>query len=437
MKPYPPPRKFHVQSHPFRERSLTVKHTPACPSYLIPLLNLFASHGEAAYPVGGCVRDTLMGTVPHDWDVAVTTPPDTTIAICKAAGYRVIPTGIQHGTVSVLTPHSGDPADREGTYDLIECTTCRTEVGYTDGRHPDAVTFTGLIEDDLSRRDFTVNAMAFSRDDEGLTVIDLFGGRDDLQNGIIRAVGDPDTRFSEDALRLMRAIRFAVKLGFTIEENTYAAIRRQAEGLSRISRERISEEFQKIMTSPRPEQGISLLTETGLMPYVLPHGIAPTGTGDLSSLPSDFTIRMACLMWGKDDAKITENLAGLRLPNTVRKDILAITRSCIMSAQPFSKNARRWRHALGDLALPALAVRVARGDVSAENLAQLVRDSIEKNEPVRIADLDINGTDLISLGFKPGRLLQDILCDLLEVVWNDPAKNTREELIKEALKRKD
>ena len=410
---------------------------PVVPTYLTPLLALFASHGEAAYPVGGCVRDTLMGIRPHDWDVAVTTPPETTMAICKAAGYRVVPTGIQHGTVSVLAPHSGAPSDREGAYELIECTTCRTEGGYTDGRHPDAVTFTGLIEDDLSRRDFTVNAMAFSRGEEGLTVIDLFGGQDDLQKGIIRAVGDPDTRFSEDALRLMRAVRFAVKLGFTIEENTYAAIRRQAEGLSRISRERISEEFQKIMTSPRPEQGISLLTETGLMPYVLPHGIAPTGTGDLSSLPPDFTIRMACLMWGKDDARITENLAGLRLSNTVRKDILAIIRSYLMSVSPTPKRARQWRHALGDLALPALAVRTAREEASAEELAQLVKDSIEKNEPVRIADLDINGTDLIALGFKPGRLLQNILCDLLEVVWNDPAKNTREELIKEAIKRKD
>ena len=435
MKPNTPD-KF-PRGHPCRERSPTVKHVPACPSYLIPLLNLFASHGEAAYPVGGCVRDTLMGIRPHDWDVAVTTVPDTTMAICKAAGYRVIPTGIQHGTVSVLAPHSGDPADREGTYDLIECTTCRTEGGYADGRHPDAVTFTGLIEDDLSRRDFTVNAMAFSRGEEGLAVLDLFGGIDDLQSGIIRAVGDPDTRFSEDALRLMRAVRFAVKLGFTIEENTYAAICRCAEGLSRISRERISEEFQKILTSPQPERGIALLTETGLMPYVLPRGISPSGTGNLSSLPADFTTRMACLMWGKDDTRIAENLAGLRLSNAVRKDIEAITRSFILSALPTPKRARQWRHALGDLALPALAVRVARGDASAEELARLVKDSIEKNEPVRIADLDINGNDLIALGFKPGRLLQDILCDLLEVVWNDPAKNTREELIKEALKRKD
>ena len=412
------------------------------PSYLSSLLSLFASHGERAFPVGGCVRDTLMGGKPHDWDVAVTTVPEDTVSICEAAGYRTIPTGLKHGTVTVLVPHSGDPADREGSYDLIECTTCRTEGGYSDGRHPDAVSFTGRIEDDLSRRDFTVNAMAFMTEGDALAVLDLFGGREDLANGVIRAVGDPDTRFTEDALRLMRAVRFAVKLGFTIEEGTYAAICRRAEGLARISRERISDEFQKILTSPAPERGVQLLADTGLLPYVLPHGISPDGIGDLSSLPADFTVRMACLLWGLASHKVEEDLAGLRLSNAVRRDILTITRSTAMEVKATPRKAREWRHYRGDLTLPALAVRRARTRAAAEAaeldaLTELVKASVQSNEPVRIADLDIDGTDLIALGFKPGRLLQDILCDLLEVVWNDPAKNTREELIKEALKRKD
>lgn len=412
---------------------------PSVPAYLSPLLSLFAARGEAAYPVGGCVRDSLMGIPPHDWDVAVTTPPDITVALCEEAGYHTIPTGLKHGTVTVLVPHSGDPADHDCPYDLIECTTCRTEGGYTDGRHPDAVTFTGLIEDDLSRRDFTVNAMALSQSGSGLTVLDLFGGQDDLQRGVIRAVGDPDTRFTEDALRLMRGVRFAVKLGFAIEENTYAAICRRAEGLSRISRERISEEFQKILTSPEPERGISLLTHTGLMPHVLPRGISPVGMGDLSSLPANFATRCACLLWGQDDQAAQENLAGLRLPNAVRKDILTVTRSAAMTVEATPERARRWRHALGELTVPALAVRRARGadTVGTDALIRLVEDSIEKNEPVRIADLAIGGADLISLGFKSGRLLRDILCELLEVVWTDPTKNTKEELTKEALRRKD
>ncbi|MBQ4111591.1 MAG: hypothetical protein IJD38_02220 [Clostridia bacterium] len=417
---------------------------PSIPSYLTPLLALFASHGEAAYPVGGCVRDTLMGIPPHDWDVAVTTHPHDTMALCHDAGYRTVPTGLKHGTVTVLVPLSGDATDRDGPYEMIECTTCRTEGGYTDGRHPDTVAFTGLIEDDLSRRDFTVNAMALTvnamaltRTEESLTVLDLFGGQEDLKSGIIRAVGDPDTRFTEDALRLMRGVRFAVKLGFAIEENTYAAICRRAEGLARISRERISEEFQKILTSPEPERGIQLLSDTGLLPYVLPRGISPMGTGDLSSLPADFTVRMACLLWEMDYDGVEENLAGLRLPNAVRKNILAITCSYIRTLRPDALCARRWRHGLGENTLPALAVRAARGDTAAVELAELVKASIESNEPVYISDLDIDGKDLIALGFKPGRLLQDILRDLLEAVWENPEKNTREVLIKEALRWKD
>ena len=406
----------------------------SCPSYLPPLLRLFSSHGERAYPVGGCVRDTLMGTVPHDWDVAVTSAPNRTVEICHAAGYRTIPTGLKHGTVTVMVPHSGDPADRESAYDLIECTTCRTEGGYSDGRHPDAVSFTGRIEDDLSRRDFTVNAMAFceTTNGEGLAVLDLFGGRDDLRSRIIRAVGDPDTRFSEDALRLMRAVRFAVKLGFSVEENTYAAMARRAHGLARISRERISEEFQKILTSPEPERGVQLLSETGLLPYVLPCGISPLGVRNLSALSAEFTLRAAALLWGMEDEAIEENLAGLRLPNAVRKDILAVTRSASAEIEATPFYARRWRHELGELALPALAVRRACADGDTprtDALADLARTSAERNDPVNISDLAVSGKDLLTLGFKPGKVLQEILSELLIAVWDSPEKNTREELI--------
>ena len=421
---------------------------PSCPAYLRPLLSLFVAHGECAYPVGGCVRDTLMGVPPHDWDVAVTTPPETTVALCEEAGYRTIPTGIKHGTISVLVPHSGVPADREGPYDLIECTTCRTEGGYTDGRHPDRVDFTGDIRDDLSRRDFTVNAMAFAMElaadpaseTSALTVVDLFGGRRDLDAGIIRAVGDPDTRFREDALRLLRAVRFAVKLGFTIEEGTRAAVIREAAGLSRISRERISDEFQKILQSPRPEEGVAMLTELGLMPYVLPRGISPEGMGNLSSLPADFAVRMACLQWGKDEEELRENLAGLRLSGAVYKRITTLHASRFQPAEAAPRKARMWRHALGELAVPAVQIRLARGvgdGAELESLLSLIRCSEELGEPVRIEDLNINGRDLIALGFTPGRLLQDILCDLLDLIWDHPEKNSREELIKEALKRKD
>lgn len=412
-----------------------------CPAHLRPLLALFTAHGERAYPVGGCVRDTLMGTAPHDWDVAVTTVPETTMAICHAAGYRTIPTGLKHGTITVMVPHSGDPADRESPYDLIECTTCRTEGGYSDGRHPDEVSFTGRIEDDLSRRDFTVNAMAFVEDGQTLAVLDLFGGREDLQSRIIRCVGDPDTRFTEDALRLLRAVRFAVKLGFSIEPKTRAAMVRRAEGLARISRERISDEFQKILVSPEPERGVTLLCELGLMPYVLPEGISPCGMGDLSALPTDFARRMACLQWGMNERAVEQNLAGLRLSNAMRKDILSMIRSFSMTVTATPKCAREWRSRLGELAIPALTVRLAQApDDSVTEITKLiglVEGSIARGEPVRIADLAVNGNDLLAVGFQPGKGLQAVLQALLETVWAFPEKNTRDELIKEALKRKD
>lgn len=417
-----------------------MSHPLTCPDHLRPLLALFIAHGECAYPVGGCVRDTLMGREPHDWDIAVTTVPLTTMALCHAAGYRTIPTGLKHGTITVIVPHSGIPADRECPYDLIECTTCRTEGGYTDGRHPDAVTFTGRIRDDLSRRDFTVNAMALTEEGGELRIIDLFGGQSDLQNGIIRAVGDPDTRFTEDALRLMRAVRFAVKLGFSLEENTRQAVIRRAEGLARISRERVSDEFQKILVSPEPERGVTLLCDLGLMPHVLPCGISPEGVGKLSSLPADFTIRMTCLIWGMDEREITQNLEGLRLAGTIRKDILTLTRSRTVEVNATPRNAREWRHDLGELALPALSIRRARttnATAETDALMELVRASMERNEPVQVSDLHINGNDLIAIGFRPGPRLREVLCNLLEVVWDDPEKNSREELIKEAIRWKD
>ena len=340
-----------------------------------------------------------------------------------------------------MVPHSGDPADRESPYDLIECTTCRTEGGYSDGRHPDAVSFTGRIEDDLSRRDFTVNAMAFVEDGQTLAVLDLFGGQDDLHNRIIRCVGDPDTRFTEDALRLLRAVRFAVKLGFAIEPHTKAAMVRRAEGLARISRERISDEFQKILISPEPERGMILLRELGLMPYVLPEGISPCGMGDLSALPTDFARRMACLQWGMNERDVEQNLAGLRLSNAVRKDILSITRSASMTVTATPTCAREWRSRLGELAIPALTVRLAQAsDVVVTEITTLIglaEGSIARGEPVRIADLAVNGNDLIAAGFQPGKGLQAVLQALLETVWAFPEKNTRDELIKEALKRKD
>ena len=417
------------------------------PLYLAPLLSLFAAAGERAYPVGGCVRDALLGAEPNDWDVAVTTPPEVTAQLCEDAGYRVIPTGIKHGTVTVLLPCP------DGTRVPVECTTCRTESGYTDGRHPDKVSFTGRIEDDLSRRDFTINAMALDVGEdasptESLTVLDLFGGQADLAAGLIRCVGDPLTRFSEDALRMLRAVRFAVRLGFAIEPATLSAIRTLAPTLGRISRERIEAELQKILCTSAPARGIGLLEETGLLPSVLPGGISPFGMGDLDSLPPDYSLRLACLLWGLSDEALDENIAALRLPGAIRQAVRRLVAPCHLPTEATPTAARRWRAHFGELAAGAIQLRLAHASPAPQGedeptpsailsgLLALVRRSEEDAEPVAIGDLAINGHDLLALGFAPGEGLRETLTALLSLVWEDPAHNTRAYLTEEALRLK-
>ena len=395
-----------------------------CPPAVRSLLSQFKKAAVGAYPVGGCVRDALMGIDPHDWDVAVTTIPEDTMRLCKSFGYRVIPTGIQHGTVTVLTDDGP-----------VECTTCRTEGGYSDGRHPDGVSFTGKLTDDLSRRDFTVNAMAaeLSEDGETFEIIDLFGGQADLQNKVIRCVGDPRTRLTEDALRVLRGVRFAVKLGFDIHPATRVALKDCGHGLSRISRERISVEFQKILCSPAPLRGVSLLTDLGLMPHVLPCGTSPYGTGELHHLPNDFAVRCACLLRQMPECDLLENIRGLKLPNEVSHAIVTLAKGVIPTGTT-PLTARLLRKDYGDLALSLLNIAEAHGADTAD-LQTLVEASIAAGECVRISELAINGETLMSLGVTKGKAVGEALSALLSLVLADPSKNTKETLIKEVQKR--
>ncbi len=197
-------------------------------------LDTLRGNGFSAYPVGGCVRDTLLGRTPGDWDVATSARPEQTQSLFP----RTVPTGIAHGTVTVLLEDTP-----------LEVTTFRREEGYGDGRHPDRVSFDVGLTADLARRDFTVNAMAFGPDGE---VIDPYGGQADLSSRLIRAVGDPERRFAEDALRILRAIRFAAQLGFSLEENTARAMEVCAPGLYQVSAERIVAELHKTLLSPAP-----------------------------------------------------------------------------------------------------------------------------------------------------------------------------------------
>lgn len=204
------------------------------PSYVDTCLTTLRNAGFTAYPVGGCVRDTLLGRVPGDWDVTTSALPEQTLALFEKA----IPTGIQHGTITVVLEERA-----------IEVTTFRAEEGYADGRHPDQVRFGVSLQDDLARRDLTINAMAFDADG---SVIDPFGGQTDLRDRLLRTVGEPQRRFQEDALRILRTVRFAAQLGFTIEPDTAAAMEREADRLKYVSAERVVTELEKTLLSQRP-----------------------------------------------------------------------------------------------------------------------------------------------------------------------------------------
>lgn len=228
-------------------------------------LDTLRKAGFAAYPVGGCVRDLLLGRVPGDYDVCTSALPEQVTALFP----HTAPTGVKHGTITVL-----------GSGGAIEVTTFRREEGYSDGRRPDRVSFCAGLTEDLSRRDFTINAMALGPAGE---VIDPFGGQADLSAGCIRCVGDAEQRFSEDALRMLRAVRFGAQLGFDIHPDTLSALQHQASWACRVSRERIKAEMEKILLSPRPERAETLL-RLGLLEHLYPVRTAPDLT-DLRALP--------------------------------------------------------------------------------------------------------------------------------------------------------
>lgn len=232
---------------------MTWKDLPGGP---VKCLERLTKRGHAAYPVGGCVRDLLLGRKPGDVDVCTSARPEEVMALFP----RAVPTGLQHGTVTVPTADGN-----------VEITTFRREGGYADSRHPDAVSFDVGLTEDLSRRDFTVNAMALGRDG---AVVDPFGGREDLQKKIVRCVGEADKRFSEDALRMLRAVRFAAQLDFEIEEDTAAALTRNAYRVERVSRERIKAELEKILLSPRPQMA-ALLFQNGLLAHLYTPELLP------------------------------------------------------------------------------------------------------------------------------------------------------------------
>lgn len=389
-----------------------------CPMYVQAVLDALHHAGHEAYIVGGCVRDSLLGSTPKDWDVTTSAHPEQTEQAAQAAGLKTFRTGIKHGTISVLS---------EGI--TVECTTYRVDGAYKDSRHPESVKFTPDLEQDLARRDFTVNAMAAALGENGWEIIDPFGGQEDLRAGIIRCVGNPIKRFGEDALRMLRGVRFAARLGFCIEEKTSNAMYACAGGLKSISRERVRQELMGILQSPDPEGAIKTLKKRGLLKFVFPFADVTKAASGIHATPCEQPLfRLAYLLYNTpEDAvqKTTDDLKMSGADASFVRTLLAFRAVVLQNAPVFARNLIA---KYGDCTLPALALRAAKGEDTAA-LAQTVAEQIQIGVCVKISDLAVKGADLAEIGIPKGREMGAILNALLEEVMQDPSRNQKDTLL--------
>ena len=425
------------------------------------IIDKLTGAGYEAYIVGGCVRDCLLGLVPDDWDITTNALPEQVKELFR----RTIDTGIEHGTVTVMIGDEG-----------YEVTTYRTDGAYSDGRHPDKVTFVPSLEEDLKRRDFTINAMAYN-DSEGL--VDLFGGRDDIEKKIIRCVGCADERFSEDALRMMRAVRFAAKLGYGIDNEALASIKKLAPTLSRVSAERITTELTKLLVSDHPEM-IETLYETGLTkvffpefdkafdtPQVHPHHCFNVGkhiTESVRLSKNDRIVRFAMLLHdiGKPDTLTLDEkgithfhghpAVGAKMGEEIMRrwklDNDTVYRVCRLIRHHDMSKGKKCTPELVRKAVSVMEddfqrlLEVMRADVLAqsdfmrreklENLNDYGREYeriMREGECCSLRTLAVSGRDLIELGIKPGPAMGEILGMLLERVLEDPSLNEKKKLL--------
>lgn len=364
------------------------------------VLNTLTKNGYEAYIVGGCVRDSLLGKTPDDYDVTTNATPD----VIQSLFPKTVPTGIAHGTVTVMIEK-----------EPIEVTTFRSESGYSDSRHPDVTKFETDIKYDLSRRDFTVNAMAYNNE-KGL--VDLYGGRKDLENKILRAVGEPEKRFGEDALRILRLFRFAAKLGFSVEDNTRKAAIKLKDGLKKISRERIFTELYKTVSAEKPSALLPLLRAGGL------EFLGVKNQVDFEKIKSYQTNPdLAFFAFGYTATdNIKEFLSELKVSNKLKNYCLTLER---LSSLPIPKSRADIKEML-NISSPDIfsdySVFVRQG-----NLADEAKDIIIKKEPYRISDLRINGEQLKKIGIK-GIKIGESLELMRKYVIINPEKNNEKDL---------
>lgn len=435
------------------------------PEKVNKIIDVLQAAGFEAYAVGGCIRDSLLGRTPNDWDITTSAKPMEV----KSLFSHTIDTGIQHGTVTILL-------DREG----FEVTTYRVDGEYEDGRHPKEVSFTANLKEDLRRRDFTINALAYN---ETAGLIDIFEGQKDLKDGVIRCVGNAEERFTEDALRMLRAVRFSAQLGYRIEENTLAAIQKLSGNLTKISAERIQTELVKLLVSPHPDY-LRVAYECGVTkvffpefdlcmetPQNHPHHCFTVGEHILHSLtevPADKVLRLTMLLHdiakpqclSTDEKGIThfhgheelgagmsrEILRRLRMDNDTIDKVSRLVRfhDYGNGVAPDSRIVRRAVNKIGeDLFADFLLVK--RADILAQSMylreqklsnleawEKCYRNICEAEECVSLRMLAVNGKDLIAAGLQPGRELGTILQKLLDEVLENPEKNEKEYLITRA-----
>ncbi|MCM1193478.1 MAG: HD domain-containing protein [Butyrivibrio sp.] len=443
------------------------KVTISIPDKAGHILKTLQAAGFEAYVVGGCVRDSLLGREPKDWDITTSARPEQV----KALFPRTVDTGLKHGTVTVLQ-------DGEG----FEVTTYRIDGKYEDGRHPSEVTFTPSLEEDLLRRDFTINAMAYN-DEAGL--VDFWGGRQDMRIGVIRCVGNPEDRLREDALRILRAVRFAAQLRYHIDAYTMTAARRQAPNLSRISAERIQAELVKILLSDHPDY-LRGAYSMGITKVILPeldrametqqnhpHHIYSVGEHILRSMKAvepDKVLRLTMLLHdiGKPDTLTVDRrgithfhghakagaemareiLHRLKFDNATINMVyrLVLYHDYGNDAEPTPRAVRRAVNKVGEDVFPLL-FPIKYADISAQSdymlkqklerlkkWEQLYQEMCERQECVTLKDLAVTGSDLIAAGMEPGKELGEVLQKLLQLVLDRPSWNTKEKLLAEAEK---
>lgn len=433
------------------------------PEHVNRIIHRLQKEGYDAYAVGGCVRDTLLGREPKDWDITTSARPE----IVKSLFSHTIDTGIQHGTVTIMLDHVG-----------YEVTTYRIDGEYEDSRHPKEVIFTGNLVEDLKRRDFTINAMAYN-DESGL--VDAFEGEQDLKKGIIRCVGNPHDRFGEDALRMLRAVRFAAQLGFSIEERTKVAVADLAPTLAKVSAERIQMELVKLLTSANPQE-MREVYELGLSRVFLPefdrmmetpqhnkHHMYTVGEHTIHALEAiseNKVLRLAILLHdvakplcittdeeGQDHFKghpqegakmAKEILRRLKFDNDTINHVCLFVRYHDDRPALSATSVRRMMSRIGEENMEGL-LAVKRADTLGQSMYQrreklayidefekLYQQIIREQQCVKKSDLALNGRDLIHMGMQPGKQLGAVLDGLFELVLEHPEWNTRERLEKEA-----